>query len=121
MERTVRSLCAASTLVALLALSAAIGHAAPPASGATVEPPSSTLSESPTAFAERLAASHAPATGFREGDSLREALELIVLAAVCALGAALYSSVSDQRDGTSKAARRRRRRSPRRTPPPTAS
>jgi hypothetical protein len=108
MERTGRSFLAVGALVALLALSAATGDAAPVAAGGTIEPPS-TLAGSPTAFAERLAASHKPTTSARAGDSLQEALELIVLAAVCALVVALYSSASAERDRSSPAARRRRR------------
>ena len=108
MERTGRSFLAAGALVALLVLSAASGDAAPAASGGTTEPPS-TLAGSPTAFAERLAAPRTPTTSARAGDSLQEALELIVLAAVCALAVALYSSASAERDRSSPAARRRRR------------
>ena len=108
MERTGRSILALSAVVALLALSVATGDAAPVASGGPTEPPS-TLAGSPTAFAERLVAPRTPTTRARAGDSLQEALELIVLAAVCALAVALYSSASAERDRSSPAARRRRR------------
>lgn len=109
MERTGRSFLAAGPLVVLLALSAATGHAAPTGSGESIEPPS-TLSESPTAFAERLAASHTSTTDPRAGNSLQEVLELLVLAVVCAIGVALYSSASARRDRTPGASRRPRQR-----------
>jgi hypothetical protein len=108
MAGTGRSFLVASLLVALLAPSVAFSDAAPMASGGTSEPPS-TLAGSPTAFAERLATSHRPTAGARSGDSLQDGLELIVLAAVCALAVALYSSASAERDRTPSARWRRRR------------
>ncbi len=107
MAGTGRSFLVASVLAALLAPSVAFSDAAV-ASGGTTEPPS-TLAGSPTAFAERLAASNRPTAGARSGDSLQDALELIVLAAVCALAVALYSSASAERDRTPSARWRRRR------------
>jgi|SoiMethySBSTD1v2_1073268.scaffolds.fasta_scaffold892735_2 hypothetical protein len=77
-------------MAALLALGADPGASR---SAAAHPDPASTLAGSPTAFAERIAASRT-ATGARIGESLREILELVVLAAVCAIGVAFYSAAS---------------------------
>jgi hypothetical protein len=107
MGRTERSFLAAS-IAALLVLSAATAAAAPAASGGTSEP-TVPPSGSATAFAERIAAGQAPATGARAGASLQSVLELIVLAAVCAIGVAFYSSASGRRDAPGEPPRLRRR------------
>jgi hypothetical protein len=99
MGRTERRVLVAGSIVLLLALSAVTGVAAPVASAGPIEP-SSTLSGSPTAFAERVTATHGQGAGWRSTGSLQTALELIVLAVVCAIGAAFYSSTSAPSDGT---------------------
>jgi len=93
MGRTGRQVLVAGSIVLLLASSAVTGVAAPIASGGPIEP-SSTLSGSPAAFAERVTATHGQGAGGRGTGSLQTALELIVLAAACAIGAAFYSSTS---------------------------
>src|SRR5918996_872309 len=57
------------------------------------------VSASPAVFAERVTAAHQGAGGGGLG-SLQNAIELIVLAGVCAVGVAFYSAASSQRDGT---------------------
>lgn len=104
MDRTERSWLVAVS-IALLLVSSVLPVVAAPAPGA--ERPV-TQSESPAAFAERVTASHGGYTGGRSG-SLQNAIELIVLAAVCAIGVAFYSSTSSGSDGTQVPARLRRR------------
>jgi hypothetical protein len=99
MGRTERRAFVAGSIVLLLALSAVTGVAAPVASGGPNEP-TSTLSGSPAAFAERITAAHGQGVGGRGTGSLQIAIELIVLAATCAIGVAFYSSMSALRDGT---------------------
>ena len=99
MGRTERRVLVVGSTVLLLALSAVTAVAAPVASGGFPEP-SSTLSGSPTAFAERVTATRGPGAGGRGTQPLQSALELIVLAAACAIGVAFYSSTSAPSDGT---------------------
>jgi hypothetical protein len=108
MGRTERSVLVVGSIVWLFALSAATGVAAPVASDGASER-SSTLSESPAAFAERVTASHGPGAGGRGSGSLQNAIELIVLATACAIGVAFYSAASAPSDGTRVPAHIRRR------------
>ena len=108
MGRTERRVLVAGSIVLLLALSAASGVAAPVASGGPIEP-SSTLSGSPAAFAERVTATHGQGAGGRGIASLQDAIELIVLAAACAIGVAFYSSTTAPSEGTRVPAPIRRR------------
>jgi hypothetical protein len=108
MERTERWFLVASSIVWLLASSVAPGVAAHAASGPAGEQPA-TLSGSPAAFAERVTASHGGYSTTRAIGSLGNAIELIVLAAVCAIGVAFYSSTVSGGDGTRVPARIRRR------------
>ena len=108
MGRTERRVLVAGSIVLLLALSAVTGVAAPVASGGPLEP-SSTLSGSPAAFAERVTATHGQGASGRSTGSLQTAIELIVLAAACAIGVAFYSSTSAPSDGTRVPAPIRRR------------
>jgi len=98
MGRTERRGLVAGSIVFLLALSAVTAVAAPVASGGPLEP-SSTLSGSPAAFAERVTATRGQGSGGRGTRPLHNALELIVLAAACAIGVAFYSSTSAPSDG----------------------
>jgi hypothetical protein len=98
MGRTAQMLVAGS-IVLLLASSAATALAAPGASGGPSERSSTLVSASPAVFAERVTAAHQGAGGGGLG-SLQNAIELIVLAGVCAVGVAFYSAASSQRDGT---------------------
>src|SRR5262245_27270009 len=104
MDRTERWCLVAASIVLLLVSSVLPVVAAP---GPGAERPV-TPSESPAAFAERVTANHGAATNGRNG-SLQNAIELIVLAAVCAIGVAFYSSASSRNDGTQLPARLRRR------------
>jgi hypothetical protein len=108
MERTERWFLVASSIAWLLASSVAPGGAAHAASDPALEQPA-TLSGSPAAFAERVTASHGGYTSGRAIGSLGNAIELIVLAAVCAIGVAFYSSTSARGDGTRVPAPIRRR------------
>ena len=108
MGRTERRVLVAGSIVLLLASSAVTGVAAPVASGGPLEP-SSTLSGSPAAFAERVTATHGPGAGGRSLGSLQTAIELIALAAACAIGVAFYSSTSAPSDGSRVPAPIRRR------------
>ncbi len=107
MGRTERRVLVAGSIV-LLALSAVTGVAAPVGAGGPLEP-SSTLSGSPAAFAERVTATHGQGAGGRSIGSLQTAIELIALAAACAIGVAFYSSTSAPSDGTRVPAPIRRR------------
>ena len=107
MGRTERRVLVAGSIVVLLALSAVTGVAGPVASDGPIEP-SSTLSGSPAAFAERVTAAHGPGVGGRTG-SLQTAIELIVLTGTCAIGVAFYSSTAAPREGTRVPTRIRRR------------
>jgi len=108
MGRTGRRVLVAGSIVLLLASSAVTGVAAPVASGGPLEP-SSTLSGSPAAFAERVTATHGQGAGGGSIGSLLTAIELIALAAACAIGVAFYSSTSAPSDGTRVPAPIRRR------------
>jgi hypothetical protein len=108
MERTERWFLVASSIVVLLASSVMPGIAAPAASDPALDQPA-TLSGSPAAFAERVTASHGGYANGRAIGSVGNAIELIVLAAVCAIGVAFYSSTSARGDGTRVPARIRRR------------
>jgi hypothetical protein len=108
MGRTERRLFVVGSIVLLLASSAVTGVAAPVASGGLNEP-LSTLSGSPAAFAERVTAARGQGVGGHSTGSLQAAIELIVVAATCAIGVAFYSSTSTQREGTRVPARIRRR------------
>ena len=99
MGHTERRLFVAGSIVLLLAVSAVTGVAAPVASGGPTGP-SSTLSGSPAAFAERVTATRGQGVGGHSTGTLQAAIELIVLASTCAIGVAFYSSTSAQREGT---------------------
>jgi hypothetical protein len=101
MDRTERWCHAAS--IALLLVSSVLPAAAAPATGGASE---GDPSEPPAVFAERITASHGGSTG---KGSMQNAIELIVLATVCAIGVAFYSSASSGRDGTDVSTRIRRR------------
>jgi hypothetical protein len=107
MGRTERRFLVATSIVFLLAASAAAGAAAP-ASDATIEQSSSvSASASPTAFAERaIAGSNHTGPGTT---SWQNAIELIVLAGTCAIGVAFYSAATARRTHTRVPVRARRR------------
>jgi hypothetical protein len=98
----------AGSIVLLLALSAVTAPAAPVASGGRVERSSTLVSTSPAVFAERVTAAY-QSTGDRGLGSLQNTIELVVLAAVCAVGVAFYAAASAQRDGARVPARIRQR------------
>jgi hypothetical protein len=71
----------------------------PPPGAASVGPdaaiePSSSRSASPAAFAERIMTRNSRAVAVRGAESWQNAVELIVLASVCALAVAYYSAAS---------------------------
>jgi hypothetical protein len=96
MARTERWGCVASSIALLVALSAAPGVAAPVASDATAERSSTLVSASPAVFAERVTAAHQAASA-RGRDALQNAVELIVLAGICAIAVAFYTAASTRR------------------------
>jgi hypothetical protein len=102
MDRTARWFLAAS-IVLLLVSSVLPAVAAPAPGGASGVNPS----EPPAVFAERITARHGGYSG-KQG-SIQDAIELIVLATVCAIGVAFYSSATPGRDGTQVSMRLRRR------------
>ena len=101
MERTERWCLVAS--IALLLVSSVLPAVAAPAPGGAS---GVNLSEPPAVFAERITASHGGSTG---KGSMQNAIELIVLATVCAIGVAFYSSASSARNDTQVSTRERRR------------
>jgi hypothetical protein len=109
MGRTERWGLVVGSIALLLALSAPSAGATPVASDGPAAASSSTLSGSPAEFAERITSLHEQHVSARIGGSLQDAIELIVLAAVCAVGVAYYSSASAERDGARVPARIRRR------------
>jgi hypothetical protein len=112
MGRTAQVL-AVGSIVWLLASSVVIAVAAP----APVVPDratgrSSTLvSASPAVFAERVTAAHQSGSGrwLEPWQGAMTVIELIVLAGLCATGAAAYSAASADRDGAAASPRLRRR------------
>jgi|SRR5690242_12669414 hypothetical protein len=88
-------------LIALLLVSSVLPAVAASAPGGAREV---NPSESPVVFAERITASHDTRKG-----SMQNVIELIVLATVCAIGVAFYSSASSGRDDTQVSMRGRRR------------
>ena len=101
MDRTERW-CLVASIALLLVSSGLPAVAAPTPGGAS----GVNLSEPPAVFAERITASHGGSTG---KGSMQNAIELIVLAMVCAIGVAFYSSASSDRDDTQVSTRERRR------------
>ena len=108
MGRTERRAFVAGSIVLLLALSVVAGVAAPVLSGGPSEP-SSALSGSPAAFAERVTATQGQGAGGNGSGSLLRAIELIVLAVACAIGVPFFSSMPGLGKGTRVPARIRRR------------
>jgi hypothetical protein len=104
MGRTERRYVVAASIVFLLGLMAEPGAALSAGPDETAQA-SSEPSASPAAFAERAAAGSVT----RGMDSLRSALELIVLAAACAIAVALYSAADGQRRQDGISARMHRR------------
>ena len=102
MDRTERWCLVAASIVLLLVPSVLPAVAAPAPGGASEV----NLSEPPAAFAERITTRHRGSAG---KGSMQEAIELIVLATVCAIGVAFYSSASSDRDDTQVSTRERRR------------
>ena len=105
MGHTERRFLVATSIVFLLAASAAAGAAAPAASGGTTE--RSSASASPTTFAERVVAGGGQAG--REAGSWQDTIELIVLAATCAIAVAFYAAATAQRTDSRVPVRVRRR------------
>ena len=105
MGHTERRFLVATSIVFLLAASAAAGAAAPAASGGTTE--RSPASASPTTFAERVVAGGGQAG--REAGSWQDTIELIVLAATCAIAVAFYAAATAQRTDSRVPVRVRRR------------
>jgi hypothetical protein len=87
----------------LLAVSAPVGAAPSDASAGTTE---SMAAASPVAFAERITSEVRRPAG---RDSWQNALELIVLAATCAIGVAFYSAATARHTDTRVPVRIRRR------------
>ena len=106
MGPTERRFLVATSIVFLLAASAAAGTAAPAASDGTAER-SSSASASPTTFAERVVAGGGQAG--REAGSWQDTIELIVLAATCAIAVAFYAAATAQRTDSRVPVRIRRR------------
>jgi hypothetical protein len=100
MGRTERWGLVVGSFALLLTLSAPYGGAAPVAPDGPAAASSSTLSGPPAEFAERITRLHERHVGERTGESLLNAIELIVLAAVCAAGVAYYSSAAAEQDAT---------------------
>lgn len=96
MGRTERRLLATASIALALALTAGTAGAVP-AGLELAAASSSAPSESPAAFAERAAGGVSSASVTRGASALRGALELIVLAAVCAIVVAVYSATEGER------------------------
>jgi hypothetical protein len=108
MQRTEQRVLVVASIVCLLGLSAAAAGAAPAVpDGATAAP--SRLPESPAAFAEQAAGSHGHQPALRAEGSLRNAVELMVLAITCGLVVAFYSAADGGRSGKRVLMRIRRR------------
>jgi hypothetical protein len=99
MGRTERGLFVAGSIAFLLGLGAVCGVAAPVTSDAPSERSSTLVSASPAVFADRVVAAHRDAAADDPGRSLRNAIELMVLAAVCGVGVAVYSATADRGHG----------------------
>jgi hypothetical protein len=108
MGRTERRFLVAATIAWLIALSAPAGAAALDAADGTAGPASS-LSGSPTAFAERVVGPQGRYAGGHGTGALQNAIELIVLVATCAIGVAFYSSTSARSEGARVPVRSSRR------------
>lgn len=102
MDRTERW-CLVASIVLLLVSSVLPAVAAPAPGGASAVNPS----EPPAVFAERITASRGGYPG-KQG-SIQDAIELIVLATLCAIGVAFYSSATSGHDDTQVSTRLRRR------------
>ena len=106
MGRRARWFLGVTSIATLLPLSVGLGVA----SSDERREPSSARDASPTAFAERVTATRTATATARTGESLQGILELIALAAVCAIGVAFYSSATTSGgDDRSTSSRPRRR------------
>jgi hypothetical protein len=93
MGRTERRWFVEMSIGFLLAASAATGAAASVGTDVAIEP-SSSRSASPAAFAERITTRDSRAVALRGAAAWQNAIELIVLAGVCAIAVAYYSAAT---------------------------
>lgn len=106
MGHTERRFLVAASIAVLLPLIAVPGAATPAGSSDAAAPPSS-VSASPAAFAERFIADDRPTAS--RAASWQNALELLVLAGICAVAVAFYSAATARRSDTRMPVRVRRR------------